>query len=204
MFAWDKILQPTRKKILPPEEYAPSMSPSSTAWTQPPKAAPPKTTLSQTSPGSLSSYYSDQGNNAPAAPTLSPHLSPSATSSSSSSPSLSKPPWIQPPPALPPPLLASSLRRRKMASKGNPSDTAQQDTPMHVQWRPLGVVWHIYDNMDPPQTQTSPPFSTERLGPPSAVPKSPRRCAPQPLSWVPRWYSRQNKSAHYRCEPAAP
>ena len=151
------------------------------------KRIPPDTTLSQTLPGSLSYSYSDQGNTAPAAPTPSLHPSPSATSSSSLAPILSKPPRLQPPPALLPPLLASSLRRRKMASKEDPSDTAQQDTPVHVQWRPSGVVWHIYDNTAPPQTHTLPPFSTELLGPPSAVPKSPQRCAPQPLSGVPRW-----------------
>ena len=42
---------------------------------------------------------------------------------------------------------------QKMASKGNSSDTAEQDTPVHVQWRPSGVVWHIYNNTAPPQTR---------------------------------------------------
>ena len=203
-FTWNNSLQPTRKNILPPEEYTPSPSPSSTAWTQPPKAAPPDTTLSQTSPGSLSSFYSDPGNTTPAAPIPSPPPSPCATSSYLSSTNLSKPPRLQPPPAPPPPLLSSSLRFRKMVSKGNPSDTGQRYTPKHVQWRPFGAMWHIYNNMAPPQTRTLPPISTEQLGPPSAVPKSPQHCAPQPLSWDPRWDSRQKTSAHDRCGPVAP
>ena len=73
-----------------------------------------------------------------------------------------------------------------------------------MQWRPYGAVWHIYDNKAPPQTHTSPPFSTELLGPPFAVPKSPQRCASQPPSWDPRWDSRLKTSVHDRCGPAVP
>ena len=179
-------MQPTQNNILPPEEYAPSPSPSSTAWTQSPKAALLEGEQSQTSHVSHSSPSSNLGNTWQAEQTQSPPPSPFSTSSSLWEPKPPKPPNLPLPPAPPPPSLASSLQRRKMASKENILETEQQDTPAHVQWQSSGAVWHTYDSTALPQTRIFPQFSKEISGTQSVEQKSLQRSVPQPQSLDPR------------------
>ena len=98
IFAWGDSLRPTQNNILPPEEYSPSMSPSSTAWTQSPKAARLEEEQLQTSSGSISSSSSGPVNTARVEHIHYLPPSPFATSSSLWEPKLPKPPL----PSLPP------------------------------------------------------------------------------------------------------
>ena len=58
------VCDPHEIRSSPPEEYAPSLSPFSTAWTQLPKADRLEEEQLQTSPGSLSYSSSDPENTA--------------------------------------------------------------------------------------------------------------------------------------------
>ena len=75
-------------------------------------------------------------------------------------------------------------------------DTAQQDTPVHVQCQPSGAVWNTYDITAHPQTRISPHFSKETIGPQSEVQKSLQHSMLQPQSLDPRWGLHQTTPAH--------
>ena len=66
-----------------------------------------------------------------------------------------------------------------MVSKENILDTAQQDTPAHVQWQPSGTVWHTYNITAHPQTRILPQFSKEIGGPQYAAQKLPQHFVPK-------------------------
>ena len=150
----------------------------------------------QTFPGSLSSSSSSPDNTAPVELTQSPPLSPYVTYSSLSETNHTNLPQPPLPPTPPPPPLASSLQHIKMASKDNLSDTAQQGTPVHVQWQPSGDVWHTYNSTAPPQTRILQRLSKEINGQRSAVQKPSQYSVLQPQSSDPKWSSHQTMSVH--------